>query len=201
MSFWDLTSEDKLEKNYEAPGGGGGDWFFADGQEVVSAIEQVTRRDGKDGGGPSWSLQWGIMAPEKDPRGIKMKNRKIFQSLYPEGSPFDDTPDKRKKTMDKARRFMLAIDTNAGNQVFGKISEPTAEQLQSAWAFKPMTIRVGLMKDRVTKAPERNYVQAIGAPKSDLVAMEGVWSNAAKKDASGGGQVAADPFDDPDIPF
>ena len=204
MSFWNLSEEDKTVTSYEAPsGGGGGDWFFADGQELLCVIEQITKKQTKNGNKDYFSIQWGVMAPEKDAKGITMKNRKVFQSIYPEGSDYDDTADKVQKKADKARWFLLAIDGQCGHKLFGTGVEPTAEALLSAWSFKPMTVRVGLMKDRETKVPSMNYVQAIGAPKaeSDITRHEGVWANPAPSKAATTVMSQGSALDGDDIPF
>lgn len=203
MSFWDLSTEDKAATSYEAPsGGGGGDWYFADGQELICVIENVTKKETK-AGRDYFSIQWGVVGPEKDAKGITIKNRKVFQSIYPEGSDYDDTQDKQRKTVEKARRFMLAIDGQCGHKVFGKGGAPTAERLLADWSFTRMKIRVGLMKNRETKVPERNYVQAIGAdvPESQIVIHEGVWANAAKPAQNVAQTQTSSTIDDDSIPF
>lgn len=191
MSFWGNIGKEQVDAAGYMPdqAGGGGEWYFGDGQKAAVIIDNVEIGETK-GGKPVIKIRWSVVSPERDAKNIKMQNRKVFQSLYPEGSDYDETPEKIEKTSKKASRMISAIDTLYGGMISRLGREPTSEDLMQFWMAKsPITIRIGLMVNRETKQPERNYVSGIGPFEQSYSLMEGVW----KRSEGGNGYQSTQP--------
>lgn len=184
MSFWNNIGKDQVDNSGYMPdqSGGGGEWYFGDGQKVAAIIDNVEITETQKGK-PVIKIRWSVVSPERDAKNIKMQNRKVFHSLYPEGSDYDETPEKIKRNADKATRIISVIDTLYGGMISRLGREPTSEDLMQFWMAKsPITIRIGLITNRDTKQPERNYVSGVGPFEQSYSLLEGVW-----KRSDGGG--------------
>jgi hypothetical protein len=95
----------------------------------------------------------------------------VFQKLWVddfEPVALKKGEDKAKAKRDKAKRMLMAIDSNAGGKLAAKGAMPTDIDLTSSLTMKPMVIKamVWSQTDRSTgKLIEGNWVGAV-APKS-----------------------------------
>ena len=98
------------------------------------------------------------------------KNRKLFFKLWPLGDNPNKQGDKLKKDMDKSKRFLAAIDTNAGGELMASNSMPTNEDLQRCLMQKLMIWKVGKyeMEGDDGQKREGNYLKAVSSKENGV---------------------------------
>jgi len=172
--FWklsggeDLTTE-QTDGSFDA--GGGKIEVIPEGTQVLAAIDEAKWDRTKDGD-KFISLRWTVLQPEE------LLNRKVFQKLWV--TDFDPDvlkkgEDKAKAKRDKAKRMLMAIDSNAGGKLAAKGGLPTDIDLTSSLTMKPMVIKtmVWQQPDRNTgKIVEGNWVGAVAPKTQDRTSSE-----------------------------
>ena len=172
--FWklsggeDLTTE-QTDGSFDA--GGGKIEVIPEGTQVLAAIDEA-KWDRTEDGDKFISLRWTVLQPEE------LLNRKVFQKLWV--TDFDPTvlkkgEDKAKTKRDKAKRMLMAIDSNAGGKLAAKGGLPTDIDLTSSLTMKPMVIKtmVWQQTDRSTgKIVEGNWVGAVAPKTHDRTSSE-----------------------------
>lgn len=201
--FWklsdgvDLSTEDK---SGEFDQGGGNMGVIPDGTQVLAAIDEA-KWDKTNDGDKFISLRWTVIQPEE------LANRKIFQKLWVSDleprTLKDKGHEKAEAKRDKAKRMLMAIDTNAGGKIASKGVMPSDIDLTSGLTMKPMVVKVMVwsQRDRQTgETIEGNWVGAV-APKTsartspeELAKLKAAQEKAASK-RSNEGRV------DDEIPF
>jgi hypothetical protein len=189
--FWKLSDGNDVEANDSFDAGGGKIEVIPEGSQVLAAIDEA-KWDRTEDGDKFISLRWTVLQPEE------LLNRKVFQKLWV--TDFDPTvlkkgEDKAKAKRDKAKRMLMAIDSNAGGKLAAKGAMPTDIDLTSALTMKPMVIKtmVWSQRDRNTgDVIEGNWVGAV-APKTtertsseELAKMQASQAKAAEKRGSAG---------------
>lgn len=172
--FWklsggeDLTTE-QTDGSFDA--GGGKIEVIPEGTQVLAAIDEA-KWDRTEDGDKFISLRWTVLQPEE------LLNRKVFQKLWV--TDFDPDvlkkgEDKAKAKRDKAKRMLMAIDSNAGGKLAAKGGLPTDIDLTSSLTMKPMVIKtmVWQQTDRSTgKIVEGNWVGAVAPKTQDRTSSE-----------------------------
>ncbi len=172
--FWklsggeDLTTE-QTDGSFDA--GGGKIEVIPEGTQVLAAIDEA-KWDRTEDGDKFISLRWTVLQPEE------LLNRKVFQKLWV--TDFDPAvlkkgEDKAKTKRDKAKRMLMAIDSNAGGKLAAKGGLPTDIDLTSSLTMKPMVIKtmVWQQTDRSTgKIVEGNWVGAVAPKTQDRTSSE-----------------------------
>jgi hypothetical protein len=125
MSFWNLSDNKKLEASTEFEAGGNME-PIPNNTDVLAAIDEAKwdNYEGED----YISLRWAVLAP------ADYKNRKIFQKLKVN----QDNKDKA----DKAKKMLVAIDTNAGGKLLASGKAPDDMMLTSALVNRPMVLKL-----------------------------------------------------------
>lgn len=170
MSFWSTNEGEDLKK--EATGqfdGGGGDFEpIPNNTQALACIEQIGWvSNTEEINGRKVQIDdtrhvqavWSILAPDE------IAGRKVTQNLWvgdddPRAATFDKALAKRVK----AKKMLLAIDSNAGGKLMSKDEEPTDARLQSCLANKPMVIMIMQMAPDDPNQRSLNWVRAV-APK------------------------------------
>jgi hypothetical protein len=162
--FWKLSDGNDVEANDSFDAGGGKIEVIPEGSQVLAAIDEA-KWDRTDDGDKYISIRWTVLQPEE------LANRKVFQKLWVadyEPAALKKGEDKAKAKRDKAKRMLMAIDSNAGGKLAAKGAMPTDIDLTSALTMKPMVIKtmVWSQRDRNTgDVIEGNWVGAV-APKT-----------------------------------
>lgn len=155
MSFWN-TSDGKDTRET------GGDF------ELSAAIEPIPEHTvctamideaiwNRDSEGNSFiQLRWTIALP------ALYKNRKIFQKLW----VIDDDPRAKdaEKKRNNSKKMLAAIDANTGGKLAKNDRVPTSDDLAKALLNRPMTIRIGMWKQKRQDTGEEmkgNFVAAV----------------------------------------
>lgn len=200
--FWKLSDGTDVEANDSFDIGGGNIEVIPEGTQVLAAIDEANW-DRTDDGDKYISLRWTVLQPEE------LANRKVFQKLWVDDfdpSVLKKGEDKAKAKRDKAKRMLMAIDSNAGGKLAAKGAMPTDIDLTSSLTMKPMVIKamVWSQTDRNTgKLIEGNWVGAV-APKAaqrtsseELAKLQALQAKAAE----GRGSMAQKHALDDEIPF
>jgi len=189
--FWKLSDGNDVEATDNFDAGGGKIEVIPEGTQVLAAIDEA-KWDRNDDGDKYISIRWTVLQPEE------LANRKVFQKLWVDD--FDPAvlkkgQDKAIAKRDKAKRMLMAIDSNAGGKLAAKGAMPTDIDLTSALTMKPMVIKtmVWSQRDRNTgDVIEGNWVGAV-APKTtertsseELAKMQSSQAKAAEKRGSAG---------------
>lgn len=178
-NFWQL-SDGKVAEQTDKFDAGGGD-VLPDNTDVLALIDEAGWKAGYEGAHDVIQLRWTVHKPDQ------FKGRKIFQKLK--------VNDPESKTSDKAKRMLMAIDTNAGGKLAQHPGEPNDSELMSALMNKPMVLKIKVWEINEKKG---NWVAAVSPYKRTA-------AQAAPAPVEPAPQVAPAPtggtsFDD-DIPF
>lgn len=181
-NFWKLSDGNTAEQTNKFDSGSID--VLPDNTDVLAVIEEARWKSGFDGAPDVINLRWSVLKPES------FKNRKVFQKLkVNETDP---------KVSDKAKRMLMAIDTNAGGNLAKLDREPEDHELMTALMNKPMILKIKVWEINDKKG---NWVAAVSpAKKSAAAAPESAPSAPA---AAPSAPVAAGNLDDLDdqIPF
>jgi hypothetical protein len=198
--FWKLSDGGDVEATDNFDAGGGKIEVIPEGTQVLAAIDEA-KWDRTDDGDKYISIRWTVLQPEE------LANRKVFQKLWVddfEPAALKKGEDKAKAKRDKAKRMLMAIDSNAGGKLAAKGAMPTDIDLTSSLTMKPMVIKamVWSQTDRSTgKLIEGNWVGAVGpktTPRTSAEELAKLQASQAKA-ASGSGSQGKDDGDY--IPF
>jgi hypothetical protein len=145
-NFWNLSDGNKPEQKTSFDASGGEP--IPDNTDALAIIEEAGWKAGFEGAEDLIQLRWSILKPEA------FKGRKVFQKLK--------VGDPESKVSDKAKRMLMAIDTNAGGKLSKLDSEPDDNVLMGALMNKPMVIKIKVweMNDR-----SGNWVAAVSSAK------------------------------------
>lgn len=182
-NFWNLSDGTKPEQKTEFDAGSID--VLPDNTDVLAVIEEAGWKAGYDGGADLIQLRWSVLKPEP------FKNRKIFQKI----KVCEDDP----KVSDKAKRMLMAIDTNAGGKLAKLDHEPEDNELMMALMNKPMVLKIKVWEMNDKKG---NWVAAVSPAKRrtpETKPAESPKAEATPASAvggSGGGTALSD-----DIPF
>lgn len=151
--FWTLSDGKQAEQTdkFEA----GSFDVLPDDTDVLAVIEEAGWKSGFEGSPDVISLRWSVLKPDA------LKNRKIFQKL----KVCEDDP----KISDKAKRMLMAIDTNAGGKLAKLDREPEDHELMMALMNKPMVLKIKVWKMNDKKG---NWVAAVSPAKKKAAQPE-----------------------------
>lgn len=146
-NFWGLSDGKQAEQksSFDASASE----VIPDNTDALAVIEEAGWKAAFDHGDPDViQLRWSILAP------AQYKGRKIFHKLK--------VNDAKAKTSDKAKRMLMAIDTNAGGKLCQLEGEPSDNELMAALMNKTMVIKIKVwdMNDR-----QGNWVAAVSPAK------------------------------------
>lgn len=199
MSFWTTSEGDSVEATgeYEAPSGS----FeaFPDKTDVMAYIDEIKWQEGKPeyGGGRYVNYRITVNAPEC------YKGRKSYFKLWVDSAnpnPQKPDNDKAQKQVDKDKRLLAAMATNAGGGLMRVQGEPTDEDLARELTQKMMVFKLGKweMESDDGQMREGNYVMAI-SPASKGVSEP---TTPPVQNSGGGAQTGGrSTMDDDEIPF
>lgn len=188
--FWKLSDGNDVEATDSFDAGGGKIELIPEGTQVLAAIDEA-KWDRTDDGDKYISIRWTVLQPEE------LENRKVFQKLWvddfdPQTFDKEKRPtDKSVKKKDKAKRMLMAIDSNAGGKLAAKGAMPTDVDLTSSLTMKPMVIKVMIWQQtdkRTGKEAEGNWIGAVGPKTTPRTSSEELakLQSAQAKSASGG---------------
>jgi hypothetical protein len=197
--FWKLSDGAEVEATDSFDAGGGKIEVIPEGTQLLAAIDEA-KWDRTQDGDKFISLRWTVLQPED------LANRKVFQKLWVddyEPAALKKGEDKAKAKRDKAKRMLMAIDSNAGGKLAAKDAMPTDIDLTSALTMKPMVIKVMVWSqtDRSTGGLiEGNWVGAVAPKTADRTSPEELAKLQAKKEKEAAARVSSTKVDD-EIPF
>lgn len=145
--FWNLSDGTRPEQtttfdsNVSDP--------LPDNTDVLAVVEEAAWDDGFPEGAPEViKIRWVVLAPGE------YKNRKIFQKCA--------VKDIDSKKRDKAKRMLMAIDTNAGGKLAKLAREPEDQDLLVSLMNKPMILKLKVWEIDGKKG---NWVAAVSPHK------------------------------------
>jgi hypothetical protein len=197
--FWKLSDGGDVEATDNFDAGGGKIEVIPEGTQVLAAIDEA-KWDRTDDGDKYISIRWTVLQPEE------LANRKVFQKLWVddfEPAALKKGEDKAKAKRDKAKRMLMAIDSNAGGKLAAKGAMPTDIDLTSSLTMKPMVIKamVWSQTDRSTgKLIEGNWVGAVGPKTTPRTSAEELAKLQASQAKAAEGRGSQGKVDD-EIPF
>lgn len=197
--FWKLSDGGDVEATDNFDAGGGKIEVIPEGTQVLAAIDEA-KWDRTDDGDKYISIRWTVLQPEE------LANRKVFQKLWVddfEPAALKKGEDKAKAKRDKAKRMLMAIDSNAGGKLAAKGAMPTDIDLTSSLTMKPMVIKamVWSQTDRSTgKLIEGNWVGAVGPKTTPRTSAEELAKLQASQAKAAEGRGSQGKVDD-SIPF
>jgi hypothetical protein len=152
-NFWTLSDGKTAEQttNFDA----GSIDVLPDNTDVLAIVEEAGWKSGYEGAPDVISLRWSVLKPEA------LKNRKVFQKL----KVCETDP----KVSDKAKRMLMAIDTNAGGKLAKLEREPEDNDLMLALMNKPMVLKIKVWK---MDGKEGNWVAAVSPAKKAAPAQK-----------------------------
>lgn len=145
-NFWTLSDGKKAEQTDKFDAGAMD--ILPDNTDVLAVIEEAGWKSGYEGAPDVINLRWSVLKPEA------LKNRKVFQKLKVN----EDDP----KVSDKAKKMLMAIDTNAGGKLAKLDHEPEDHELMMALMNKPMVLKIKVWK---MEGKEGNWVAAVSPAK------------------------------------
>lgn len=155
MNNFFTTSDNKAIEQCNSYESEGGNLLIPDGTKAISYIEQASWEEYQ--GERFIKLRWTVYEGE-------FAKRKTFQKVR----VFDQDPSKA----DRAKRMLVAIDTNCGGELFRIGQEPTDMDLSRALLNKPMLVEFGVWETD-DKLKSGNWIKAVSAkpvvvPKSNV---------------------------------
>jgi hypothetical protein len=197
--FWKLSDGADVEATDNFDAGGGKIEVIPEGTQLLAAIDEA-KWDRTQDGDKFISLRWTVLQPED------LANRKVFQKLWVddyEPATLKKGEDKAKAKKDKAKRMLMAIDSNAGGKLAAKGVMPSDIDLTSSLTMKPMVIKVMVwsQKDRMTgEMIEGNWVGAVAPKNAERTSPEELAKLQEKKAKSDSARISSTKVDD-EIPF
>jgi hypothetical protein len=197
--FWKLSDGADVEATDNFDAGGGRIEVIPEGTQLLAAIDEA-KWDRTQDGDKFISLRWTVLQPED------LANRKVFQKLWVddyEPATLKKGEDKAKAKKDKAKRMLMAIDSNAGGKLAAKGVMPSDIDLTSSLTMKPMVIKVMVwsQKDRMTgEMIEGNWVGAVAPKTAERTSPEELAKLQEKKAKSDSARISSTKIDD-EIPF
>lgn len=188
--FWNLSdgSEVKNDEAGEFDSGGGDFEPIPAKTSVLAAADEVKWDDYQDE--EYISIRWSVLQP------AEYKNRKIFQKVKV------NEPDSKKA--DKAKRMLLAIDSNAGGNLVKLGKQPDDQDLQKHLCNKPMILmlQVWKLESESGETISGNWVSAV-SPRNKKTSVPSTKKSEAKKPVENVADNDDDIDDDieDDIPF
>lgn len=178
-NFWTL-SDGKTAEQTDKFDAGAMD-VLPDNTDVLAIVEEAGWKSGYEGAPDVINLRWSVLKPDA------LKNRKVFQKLKVN----EDDP----KVSDKAKRMLMAIDTNAGGKLAKLDHEPEDNELMMALMNKPMVLKIKVWEMDGKKG---NWVAAVSPAKKKAATP----APEPQKPATAA-STEENPFDDldSDIPF
>lgn len=176
-NFWTLSDGKKAEQTDKFDAGAMD--ILPDNTDVLAVIEEAGWKSGYEGAPDVINLRWSVLKPDA------LKNRKVFQKLKVN----EDDP----KVSDKAKRMLMAIDTNAGGKLAKLDHEPEDNELMMALMNKPMVLKIKVWDMDGKKG---NWVAAVSPAKKRPSAEQ---QQPAPVEAVSA--PAGNPFDDLDDPI
>lgn len=156
--FWNLSDGTTAQTSNTMEMGGGDIPPIPGNTELLAVIDEA-KLDTDFNQNEIISLRWSVLQPEE------YKNRKIFHKVR----VFDADA----KKADKAKRMLMAIDTNAGGKFVASGQAPNDTILTSALCMKQMLIKVQVWKmknEETGEENEGNWVSAV-SPKGSAPAQ------------------------------
>lgn len=146
-NFWNLSDGTKPEQTTTFDTGSVD--LIPDNTDVLACVDEAGWKAGFEGAPDLINLRWTILKPQE------LKNRKVFQKLR--------VNDPEAKNSDKAKRMLMAIDTNAGGKLAKMDHEPEDGDLMLALMNKPMVIKIKVWEMSGKKG---NFVAAVSPSKA-----------------------------------
>jgi|SRR5690606_33225063 len=144
--FWTLSDGKKAEQTDKFDAGAID--VLPDNTDVLAVIEEAGWKSGFEGAPDVINLRWSVLKPDT------LKNRKVFQKLK--------VMERDPKVSDKAKRMLMAIDTNAGGKLAKLDHEPEDHELMMALMNKPMVLKIKVWEMDGKKG---NWVAAVSPAK------------------------------------